>query len=120
MGIIELIILAIGLAMDAFAVSVCKGLALKKITIKSVLICGIWFGGFQALMPVIGYFAGVSFSKYIVKFDHWIAKLCGSVAFCTSLDIFSCKDYGIFFVFPKDYDFVRKRVFMEFAVVVDN
>ena len=73
MGIIELILLAAGLAMDAFAVSICKGLALQKINTKYVLACGLWFGGFQALMPIIGYAAGMSFSSYIVKFDHWIA-----------------------------------------------
>jgi len=73
MGIAELIILAIGLAMDAFAVSICKGLAMKKSGIKECLIVGIWFGGFQALMPLIGYFLGKSFEKYITAIDHWIA-----------------------------------------------
>lgn len=73
MGIIELFILAVGLSMDAFAVSVCKGLALNKITLKNAAIVGIWFGGFQALMPVIGYFLGVQFKDYITSIDHWIA-----------------------------------------------
>ena len=62
MGLIEVIILAVGLAMDAFAVSVCKGLAMKKATFKNALICGIWFGGFQGLMPFIGYLVGASFA----------------------------------------------------------
>lgn len=73
MGIVELFILAVGLSMDAFAVSVCKGLALNKITVKNVAIVGIWFGGFQALMPAIGYFLGVQFKDYITSIDHWIA-----------------------------------------------
>lgn len=73
MGIIELIILAVGLSMDAFAVAVCKGLAIKKITPKKVCIVGLWFGIFQALMPLIGYFLGSTFESYITKYDHWIA-----------------------------------------------
>ncbi len=59
--------------MDAFAVSVCKGLATRKITIKHLFITGAWFGGFQALMPAIGYFLGSAFQSYITSFDHWVA-----------------------------------------------
>ncbi len=73
MGILELLILAIGLAMDAFAVSICKGLAMKKAGLREGLIVGLWFGGFQALMPLIGYFLGSAFKDYIVNVDHWIA-----------------------------------------------
>ena len=73
MGLLELFILAVGLSMDAFAVSVCKGLALKRVTLKNALTCGIWFGGFQALMPLIGYVLGTQFADYITTFDHWIA-----------------------------------------------
>ena len=73
MGLIEVIILAVGLAMDAFAVSVCKGLAMKKATFKNALICGIWFGGFQGLMPFIGYLLGASFAQYINVISAWIA-----------------------------------------------
>lgn len=73
MGIVELFILAVGLSMDAFAVSICKGLSLQKINLKSVATVGIWFGLFQALMPLIGYFVGVNFTEYIVEIDHWIA-----------------------------------------------
>ena len=73
MGIFELFILAVGLSMDAFAVSVCKGLSLGKITRKHMCLAGAWFGGFQALMPLIGYFAGRFFADYITKYDHWIA-----------------------------------------------
>ncbi len=73
MGIAELFVLAIGLSMDAFAVSICKGLSLGKITPKHMCIAGIWFGGFQALMPLIGYFLGSFFSDMITQCDHWIA-----------------------------------------------
>lgn len=73
MGIIELLLIAIGLSMDAFAVSVCKGLATQKLSAKYYLITGLWFGGFQALMPTIGYFLGSTFEQYIISIDHWIA-----------------------------------------------
>ncbi len=73
MSILSLFILAVGLSMDAFAVSMCKGLAMQKIKLKHCVICGVWFGGFQALMPLIGYLLGRNFRSYITKFDHWIA-----------------------------------------------
>ena len=73
MGFGELLLLALGLSMDAFAVSVCKGLAMKKATLKSELTCGIWFGGFQALMPLIGFFLGTLFADAIENIDHWVA-----------------------------------------------
>lgn len=73
MGIIELFILAVGLSMDACAVSICKGLATEKVKPRHMIITGLWFGGFQALMPLIGYFLGKSFEKYVTSFDHWIA-----------------------------------------------
>ena len=73
MSLLELFILAVGLSMDAFAVSVCKGLALGKIRIKHMLTVGAWFGGFQALMPLVGYFLGSRFEQYIRSFDHWVA-----------------------------------------------
>lgn len=72
MSFLELFILAIGLAMDAFAVSVCKGLAIGRTRLKDAAIAGAWFGGFQAGMPLVGYLLGVSFAEYIVKVDHWI------------------------------------------------
>ena len=73
MSLIELFILAVGLSMDAFAVSVCKGLSLGKIKSKHMCIAGAWFGGFQALMPLIGYFLGSFFADKITKYSHWIA-----------------------------------------------
>ena len=73
MGLIELFLIAVGLSMDAFAVSVCKGLALPKCTFKQAAIVGLWFGGFQALMPAIGYVLGAQFQETITSIDHWIA-----------------------------------------------
>ena len=75
MGLFSLLIIAIGLSMDAFAVSICKGLALKKAPLKKAMIAGLWFGGFQALMPLIGYLLGSQFERYITNLDHWIAFL---------------------------------------------
>ena len=73
MSILEILLLGIGLSMDAFAVSICKGLSTKKLQFKHYLIIGAWFGGFQALMPTIGYFLGSTFEQYITAFDHWVA-----------------------------------------------
>lgn len=73
MGLVELFILAVGLSMDAFAVSVCKGLSLGKIQKRHMCIAGAWFGGFQVLMPLIGYFFGSFFADMITKFSHWVA-----------------------------------------------
>lgn len=73
MGLGELLLLAVGLSMDAFAVSICKGLAMKKATWRAELTCGIWFGGFQFLMPLIGYFLGTLFAQAIEAVDHWVA-----------------------------------------------
>ena len=73
MGIFELFVLAVGLSMDAFAVSVCKGLSLGRIRRKHMYISGAWFGGFQALMPLIGYYLGRFFADAITEYDHWIA-----------------------------------------------
>ena len=73
MGIWELFVLAVGLSMDAFAVSVCKGLSLGKIKSKHMCIAGLWFGGFQALMPLVGYFLGSLFADIFTKYAHWIA-----------------------------------------------
>lgn len=73
MGIVELLFIAVGLSMDAFAVSVCKGLAMSQCTWKKSGIVGIYFGGFQALMPGIGYLLGVQFQGMITSVDHWIA-----------------------------------------------
>lgn len=73
MSLAELFIIAVGLSMDAFAVAICKGLSVKKAGIKEMATAGVWFGGFQGLMPLIGYFLGSAFESYIIKIDHWIA-----------------------------------------------
>ena len=70
---VEILLIAVGLSMDAFAVAVCKGLATRKLEFKHYLLVGIWFGGFQALMPTIGFLLGSTFEKYITAFDHWVA-----------------------------------------------
>ena len=70
---IELFLIGVGLSMDAFAVSICKGLAMEKVNKKQAVVIGLYFGGFQALMPLIGWFLGVRFQKYITSIDHWIA-----------------------------------------------
>ena len=79
MGITELILLAVGLSMDAFAVSICKGLAMPELKPRHMVIVGLWFGGFQALMPIIGYFLGTTFAGYITAVDHWIACILLSI-----------------------------------------
>ena len=73
MSIAELFLLAVGLSMDAFAVSICKGLSLRNIKVKHMLIAGAWFGGFQALMPTVGYVLGSFFADLVSKWSHWIA-----------------------------------------------
>lgn len=73
MSIATLFTLAVGLSMDAFAVAICKGLAMKKFSLKKAGVVGLWFGGFQGLMPLIGYILGSQFSDKIVKIDHWLA-----------------------------------------------
>ncbi|MEO2238969.1 manganese efflux pump MntP family protein [Dorea sp. YH-dor226] len=73
MNLVELFLIAVGLSMDAFAVSVCKGLAMKKCTFSKAALVGVYFGGFQALMPLIGFILGVQFKDIITSIDHWIA-----------------------------------------------
>lgn len=73
MDLFTLILLAVGLSMDAFAVSICKGLAIKKLSFRHMLIIGAWFGGFQAIMPMIGYLLGMQFARFVNSFAPWIA-----------------------------------------------
>ena len=73
MSLLDLFILAIGLSMDAMAVAICKGLSVQKLKFRHAIITGLYFGGFQAAMPLIGYFLGRQFSTYIESIDHWIA-----------------------------------------------
>lgn len=73
MGFLELFLIAVGLSMDAFAVAICKGLSVRKLKLSHMLITGAYFGVFQAVMPLIGYYLGQTFESYITSFDHWIA-----------------------------------------------
>ncbi|MCI8601469.1 MAG: manganese efflux pump [Oscillospiraceae bacterium] len=82
MGLFELFIVAVGLSMDAFAVSVCKGMAFERMSWKKALVIGLYFGGFQAAMPLLGYFVGAQFESKITALDHWIAfVLLGLIGF---------------------------------------
>lgn len=95
MGFFELFLLAVGLSMDAFAVSICKGLAMKKADAKGMVICGTWFGGFQALMPLIGFFLGTLFASTIEAIDHWVAfGLLGLIGFNMLKEAFEREEEG--------------------------
>ncbi len=83
MNLFSLSLIAVGLSMDAFAVSICKGLAMKKINLKKACIVGLWFGAFQALMPALGFLLGSRFEKNIIAIDHWIAfAVLGLIGAC--------------------------------------
>ena len=73
MGIWEILLIAVGVSMDAFAVSICKGLSVRKLKSRHAFAVSMWFGGFQALMPLMGYFIAVSFADHVSEFDHWIS-----------------------------------------------
>lgn len=79
MGIFEIIVISVGLAMDAFAVSICKGLSMKKINWKNAIIIALYFGVFQAIMPIVGYLLGNAFSDFVKSVDHWIAFILLSI-----------------------------------------
>lgn len=79
MGTVEILLISIGLAMDAFAVSICKGLSMKKMEWKKAIIIGIYFGAFQGLMPVVGYLLGKNFESLVTSIDHWIAFILLSI-----------------------------------------
>ncbi|MDE7333726.1 MAG: manganese efflux pump MntP family protein [Lachnospiraceae bacterium] len=116
MNLTELFLIAVGLSMDAFAVSICKGLATSEISSKHILSAGLWFGGFQALMPAAGYFLGSAFENYITSFDHWIAfLLLGFIGGNMVRESFS-KDSGN----PADDSFAPKTMFiMAVATSID-
>ncbi|MBE6214795.1 MAG: manganese efflux pump [Bacteroidales bacterium] len=73
MTVVELFLIAVGVSMDAFAVSICKGLSVRKLRPRHAFSVAMWFGGFQALMPLLGYFVGIRFSDFVTEVDHWIA-----------------------------------------------
>ena len=86
MSMFTLFVTAVGLSMDAFAVSICKGLAMKKLSMKKALVIGLWFGGFQALMPAVGYLLGSRFEQYVTAIDHWIAFVLLALIGCEAND----------------------------------
>ena len=93
MGFGELLLLSVGVSMDAFAVSICKGLAMKKATLRGMATVGGWFGGFQALMPLIGFFLGTLFAAAIEAVDHWVAfGLLGIIGFNMLKESFEKQD----------------------------
>lgn len=90
---LEVLLIGVGLAMDAFAVSICKGLAMKKVDKKQTLLIAVFFGGFQAIMPLIGWLLGRGFEQYITSIDHWIAfALLGFIGGKMLFDVFRDKD----------------------------
>lgn len=116
MGIAELVIIAIGLSMDAFAVSICKGLSVQKVRPVHVMQTGVWFGGFQALMPVVGYFLGVSFADFVGTVDHWIAFILLGIIGGNMIKESSHKDED----YNVDPDFsVRTMLAMAVATSID-
>lgn len=94
MDAVELMIIAVGVSMDAFAVSICKGLSVRKVQPVHVMKTALWFGGFQALMPMVGYFLGISFADFVADIDHWIAfvllGIIGANMIKESFDTDSC------------------------------
>lgn len=103
----ELIIIALGVSMDAFAVSISKGLSTPNLRVKNAAASGLWFGGFQALMPVLGYYLGVSFADFVTSVDHWIAfvllGIIGGNMIKESFDKDTCDvapDFSVMAMFP--------------------
>ena len=92
MSFVELLLFGIGLSMDAFAVSICKGLSVRKLRPKHAITVGLWFGGFQALMPLIGYFLGSFFAEMIEKYDHWVAFVLLAIIGGNMIKESFCKD----------------------------
>ena len=111
----ELIIIAVGVSMDAFAVSVCKGLSVQNLRMRHCMSAALWFGGFQALMPLTGYFLGVAFADFVSDVDHWIAFiLLGIIGFNMLRDSFKDEDC------THDPDFsVRTMAAMAVATSID-
>lgn len=115
MGIVDLIIIAIGVSMDAFAVSIAKGLSVQRVKPLHSISVGLWFGGFQALMPLIGFFLGINFSSFVESVDHWIAFiLLGFIGFNMIRESFSQDDECL----SQDFGF-RTMLLMAIATSID-
>lgn len=120
MGFGELFVLAIGVSMDAFAVSICKGLSSRKASLANMGKCGLWFGGFQALMPLIGFFLGSLFADAISSIDHWIAFVLLALIGANMLKEAFSKDFGCDCCDEKNADFSVKTMFtMAVATSID-
>ncbi len=121
MGIGELLLLALGVSMDAFAVSICKGLCMKKATLKASCTCGVWFGGFQAIMPLIGFLLGSLFAEAIEAVDHWVAfALLGLIGFNMLKEAFGKEEEGESCPVDGDVDLSVKTMFvMAVATSID-
>lgn len=120
MGIWELLLLAIGVSMDAFAVSICKGLSSKKASLANMVKCGLWFGGFQALMPLFGFFLGSLFAEQIVAVDHWVAFVLLALIGGNMLKEAFSKNDGCDCENDKNADFSVKTMFtMAIATSID-
>ena len=95
MGLFEIFMIGVGLSMDAFAASICKGLNMRRLNIKNMLIIGLFFGGFQALMPAVGWLLGKQFESYITSVDHWVAfALLVFIGGKMIYDVFADRDEG--------------------------
>lgn len=115
MGVAELVIIAVGVAMDAFAVSIAKGLSVQKVKPLNSLSVGLWFGGFQALMPLIGFFLGINFSSFVKYVDHWLAFiLLGVIGFNMIRESFSPEQESL----SPDFGF-RTMLLMAVATSID-
>ena len=119
MGTVELILTAIGLSMDAFAASVCRGLSCRKLTAGNILLTAAMFGGFQAAMPVMGYLMGITFEKYITAFYHWIAfALLCFIGGRTLFDVIYYKDTDCIGVCPEKNN-LKELVMTAVATSID-
>lgn len=107
MGNAELLVIAVGVSMDAFAVAICKGLSVSTLRPKHIALTGLWFGGFQALMPLIGYFLGISFSSFVSSVDHWIAFILLGIIGGNMIRESCGKDENV----PLEPDFSLKTMF---------
>ena len=115
MTFLELFIIAVGLSMDAFAVSVAKGLSVERLRPRNMLSVALWFGGFQGLMPIIGFYLGVSFASFVEHVDHWIAfVLLGLIGIKMIMEAFSKKEKNV----SPDFSF-RTMLVMAIATSID-
>ena len=115
MGIVELFMIAVGLSMDAFAVAVCRGLAMRKLDLRQGTLVALFFGGFQGLMPLIGWVLGKQFEQYIVSIDHWIAFcLLGYIGGKMIWDSFHDEEESV----SEDFD-IKQLLMMAIATSID-